>query len=77
MFVQKKAATASSSSASDATLKRGLMRAAHQSEPPQMFEKILVANRGDQPPKGGAAAQPNRVTAASRVCNFIAETAHV
>ena len=24
-----------------------------------MFEKVLIANRGDQPPYGGAAAQPN------------------
>jgi acetyl-CoA carboxylase, biotin carboxylase subunit len=31
-----------------------------------MFEKILIANRGDQPPKGGAAAQPNRPAAEGR-----------
>ena len=42
-----------------------------------MFDKIQIANRGDQPPLGGAAAKPNRVAAASRVCNFIAETEHV
>ncbi len=42
-----------------------------------MFEKILIANRGDQPPTGGAAAQPNRIAAASRVCNFIAEITNV
>jgi len=30
------------------------------------FEKILIANRGDQPPTGGAAAQPNCVAAESR-----------
>lgn len=42
-----------------------------------MFEKILIANRGDQPPTGGAAAQPNRATAESRKRYFIAETMHV
>jgi len=42
-----------------------------QPEPLKMFEKILIANRGDQPPTGGAAAQP------SRVCGFNAETTHV
>lgn len=42
-----------------------------------MFEKILIANRGDQPPTGGAAAQPNCVAAASRICDFKAEMAHV
>ncbi len=42
-----------------------------------MFEKILIANRGDQPPSGGAAAQPNRITAVSRECYFIAETKNV
>ena len=42
-----------------------------------MFEKILIANRGDQPPTDGAAAQPNSTAAASRVCDFNAETTHV
>ncbi len=42
-----------------------------------MFEKILIANRGDQPPAGGAAAQPNCVAAESREGGFTAETAHV
>jgi hypothetical protein len=42
-----------------------------------MFEKILIANRGDQPPTGGAAAQPNRSAAESRKRYFIAETTHV
>ena len=42
-----------------------------------MFEKILIANRGDQPPKGGAAAQPNRSAAKSRERYFTAETTHV
>jgi hypothetical protein len=35
-----------------------------------MFEKILIANRGDQPPTGGAAA-------ASRVSYLTAEITHV
>jgi len=35
-----------------------------------MFEKILIANRGDQPPSGGVAAE-------SREGGFTAETAHV
>jgi hypothetical protein len=42
-----------------------------------MFEKILIANRGDQPPTGGAAAQPNCTVAAGRTCYFYAEAAHV
>jgi hypothetical protein len=42
-----------------------------------MFEKILIANRGDQPPAGGAAAQSNRVAAESRKGGFTAEVAHV
>ncbi|HEU0188152.1 MAG TPA: hypothetical protein VFR06_09700 [Gallionellaceae bacterium] len=42
-----------------------------------MFEKILIANRGDQPPAGGAAAKPNRVAAAGRVGNFTTEITHV
>jgi hypothetical protein len=42
-----------------------------------MFEKTLAANRGDQPPTGGAAAQPNRVTAENREGGFTTETEHV
>jgi hypothetical protein len=42
-----------------------------------MFEKILIANRGDQPPTGGAEAQPNCPAAASRMCYFNAEVTHV
>lgn len=42
-----------------------------------MFEKILIANRGDQPPTGGAAAKPNCVAAVSRESYFTAETTHV
>jgi hypothetical protein len=42
-----------------------------------MFEKILIANRGDQPPAGGAAAQPNRTVAAGHQGGFTAETTHV
>ena len=42
-----------------------------------MFEKILIANRGDQPPTSGAAAQPNCPAAESRKRYFIAETTHV
>ncbi len=42
-----------------------------------MFEKILIANRGDQPPAGGAAAQPNCIAAESRECCFAAEALYV
>jgi hypothetical protein len=42
-----------------------------------MFEKVLIANRGDQPPKGGAAAQPNRAAAEGRKGDFTAESTHV
>lgn len=42
-----------------------------------MFEKILIANRGDQLPKGSAAAQPNCTAAESRKRYFTAETIHV
>jgi len=40
-----------------------------------MFEKILIANRGDQP-RSGAAAQLHCVTAEGRR-DFAAETVHV
>jgi hypothetical protein len=42
-----------------------------------MFEKILIANRGDQLPNGGAAAKPNCFAASSRVGYFNAETKNV
>ncbi|MEW6133014.1 MAG: hypothetical protein AB1591_07590 [Pseudomonadota bacterium] len=42
-----------------------------------MFEKILIANRGDQPPQGGAAAKPNRPVAESCQGDFAAETQNV
>jgi hypothetical protein len=42
-----------------------------------MFEKILIANRGDQLPNGGAAAKPNCIAAISRVGYFNAETKNV
>jgi hypothetical protein len=41
-----------------------------------MFEKILIANRGDQP-RRGAAAKPNRAAAAGRKGGFAPETTHV
>jgi hypothetical protein len=40
-----------------------------------MFEKFLIANRGDQP-HSGAAAQPNRPAAAGSG-DFTAESTHV
>jgi hypothetical protein len=42
-----------------------------------MFEKILIANRGDQLPGGSAAAQPNRPVAEGSKRYFTAETTHV
>ncbi|MDO8291604.1 MAG: hypothetical protein Q7T29_01860 [Gallionella sp.] len=42
-----------------------------------MFEKILIANRGDQLPTGSAAAQPNCAAAESRKRYFTAETPYV
>jgi hypothetical protein len=42
-----------------------------------MFEKILIANRGDQPPRGGAAAKLNRMAAEGRTGDFAAEATHV
>ncbi|HNH36327.1 MAG TPA: hypothetical protein PK375_10455 [Rhodocyclaceae bacterium] len=38
-----------------------------------MFEKVLIANRGDQPPQGGAAARPKRPAAAGCTGDFNAE----
>jgi hypothetical protein len=40
-----------------------------------MFEKILIANRGDQP-HSGAAAQPHCIAAAGS-SNLAAEATHV
>jgi len=42
-----------------------------------MFEKILIANRGDQLPSDSAAAKPNRTTAEGRQGDFAAETTNV
>lgn len=42
-----------------------------------MFENPLIANRGDQQPSGGTAAQPNRAAAKSRKRYFTIEEAHV
>jgi len=42
-----------------------------------MFEKILIANRGDQLPSGSAAAQPNSAAAKGRKGYFNAEVNHV
>lgn len=42
-----------------------------------MFEKSLIANRGDQPPSGDAAAKPNRVATAGRWGGFATEHTHV
>ena len=42
-----------------------------------MFEKILIANRGDQLPKGSTAAQPNCPVAESHKRYFTAEMLHV
>jgi len=42
-----------------------------------MFEKILIANRGDQPPVGGAAAKPNCAASESRKSDFTAEIYYV
>ena len=42
-----------------------------------MFEKILIANRGAQLPKGSAAAQPNRPVSESHKRYSTAETSHV
>ncbi|WP_255517332.1 hypothetical protein [Jeongeupia sp. HS-3] len=41
------------------------------------FEKVLIANRGDQQPQGCAAAKPNCAVAAGYKCDLAAETAHV
>ena len=41
-----------------------------------MFEKILIANRGDQP-QSGAVTKLNRVAAEGSEGDFAAETTHV
>jgi len=42
-----------------------------------MFEKILIAYRGDQLPCGGAAAQPNCSMAEGQQSGFATEAIHV
>jgi len=42
-----------------------------------MFEKILIANLGNQPPSGGAAAKPNCSAAEGRKGDFTAEINYV
>jgi hypothetical protein len=42
-----------------------------------MFNKVLIANRGDQPSADGAAAKPNRLMAASHAGEFATEVGHV
>ena len=42
-----------------------------------MFEKKLIANRGDQLPAGSAAAKPNCTAAKSRKGDFTAEIYYV
>ncbi|WP_255327057.1 hypothetical protein [Pseudogulbenkiania sp. MAI-1] len=42
-----------------------------------MFDKILIANRGDQLPPGSAATQSHRTVAARGAGDLAAETCHV
>ena len=42
-----------------------------------MFTKVLIANRGDQPPLGGAAAKPNCMLVEDQASYFAAEVQHV
>jgi len=42
-----------------------------------MFGKVLIANRGDQSPRGGAAAQLNRPVAEGRKGGFAAGESYV
>lgn len=42
-----------------------------------MIKKILIANRSDKTPIGGAAAKPNSIAAASRAGYFNAEKNNV
>ena len=77
MFNKSKAAFTITNYAEYAALKRDMKRATPQPESPKMFETILIANRGDQPPTGGAAAKPNCVAAVSSMCDFTAEINYV
>ena len=42
-----------------------------------MFEKVLIANRGDQLPHGSAAAKPNCTVAAGHKGGFAPEIPNV
>ncbi len=42
-----------------------------------MFNKVLIANRGDQPAKAGAAAKPNCVFVEDKAGDFAAEVQYV
>ncbi len=42
-----------------------------------MFGKVLIANRGDQPPQGGAAAQLNCTGAEGHKGDFAAGESYV
>lgn len=42
-----------------------------------MFEKILIANRGDQLPQGSTAAKPKCLAVEDRQGDFAAETPNV
>jgi hypothetical protein len=42
-----------------------------------MFDKVLIANRGDQPSLGGVAAKPNRLVAENHTGDFATEVRHV
>jgi len=42
-----------------------------------MFTKVLIANRGDQPLIGGAAAQPNCLSTAGQAGDFATEVLYV
>jgi hypothetical protein len=42
-----------------------------------MFEKILIANRGDDGRAASGAAQPQRLVRGAHAGNFTAETTHV
>jgi hypothetical protein len=42
-----------------------------------MFEKILIANRGDQPSSDGAAAKPHCPALVERKGDFTAKATHV
>lgn len=42
-----------------------------------MFKKVLIANRGDQPQIGGAAAQPNYLLTEGQASDFATEVLYV